>query len=184
MVLRKARSLYALAWAPGGQSAGEWMQRKQAQQPLRKEKLSRFQKGTWVPMVLLCADDMLQYTGRKTLLQVGTGKPVYEVKRLGNWGSCSAWGLCKHVCEWSNLKRWWNQWGNTKWKRESSNTSSRKQEGSKLPYIFPSVTIAGRNLRRDRVFCASDSSTRKKKNLISELLLMPKRLRINPLDMK
>lgn len=55
------------------------------------------------------------------------------------------------------------------------------EKGVNPIYMFPSVTIAGRNLRGES-FVHLIAILGKK--LISELLSMPRRLRINSLDIK
>lgn len=151
-MLRKARSLYVLAWAPGGSNcwrldAGK--AKTTAQQPVRKEKLGRIEKGTLEPMVLLCAGDVLQCAGRKTLLQVGTGKPGYEVKRLGNWGSCSAWGPCKNgmwVVVWRDGGAILNERGGAQILPTENKWNPHylcKMGGNSLTHFFLSPLLAG-----------------------------------------
>lgn len=111
-------------------------------------------------------------------------------ERLGNQGSCSAWCPCKHGM-WVVLseeisgamlnERGWDQVLTPYRKGNKWNPCYLDGKGVNSIYVFPSVGIAGRNLRRES-FVHLIAVPGKK--LLCELLSMPRRLRIKSLDIK
>lgn len=134
-VVRKDRSLRLLAWAPGGTTC--WWVDAGKTSPCHsslwggKAGIGVFERGTLEPMVLLCVGDALQYAGRKALLQVDTGSPVYGVKVLGTGGLALPGVPASMVCQWCYLETGRTHQGNAKWKSVSL-TAFFMQETSEI----------------------------------------------------
>lgn len=135
LVVRKARSFYVLAWAPGGKPC--WWPDAEKARPYhsslwgQKAGIGVFERRTLEPTVLLHVGDVLRYAGRKALLQVDTGSPVYGIKVLGTGGLALPGVPASMVCKWRYVERWRTQWGNAKWKTVSL-TAYFMQETSEI----------------------------------------------------